>query len=96
MNYTLMDAWFVIHAGLQSKVLSEEDASGDFIIAIDSAELPPNNFTRMSLKIPRELLRLLLGDSGVESGGAGSVRLGSFVYNDMTGLFPGSLPGWEE
>lgn len=75
-------------------MLSEGDASNDFIIAIDSAELPSNNFTRVSLKIPQELLHRVLSNSEVELKG-GSVRLGSFIYNDVTGLFPG-MPGRTE
>jgi hypothetical protein len=73
--------------------VSAENLHEDYLVAIDSksADFPENNFTKMSLMIPQELLSQL-----VSTGSDGSVRLGSFLYNNVSGLFPGNLPGRTE
>ena len=43
---------------------------------------------RMSVEIPRSLLRMFRNMSA-----EGIVRVGSFVYEDIGGLFPAHLPG---
>ena len=75
-------------------MLSEDDfGERDILSAIDSDQLPdrPDSPPRMSLQVPRELFR----DNTSRSIGE-RVRLGSFVYDSVDGLFPGSLPGRNE
>ena len=74
-------------------MLSEDDFERDMLRAIDSDQLPdrPGSPPRMSLQVPRELFQANTSHSIGER-----VRLGSFVYDSVNGLFPGSLPGRNE
>lgn len=86
--------------GLQSRLFSEDDIDKkDLFSAIDSEEfsfgarLPP----RMFLQIPREIIGQIRNMS-IRSGmfERGRARLGSFFYDNVEQLFPGSLPGRNE
>ena len=72
---------------LTAEILNQED----LITAIDSSDFPSFSELRMSIAIPADLARMFLNMSGMESNG---VRLVSFLYANVTGLFPNaSLQG---
>ena len=62
----------------------------DLITAIDSSDFPSFSQLRMSIEIPPDLVRMFSNMSGMGSNG---VRLGSFLYGNVTGLFSGGIPG---
>ena len=73
---------------LQTRQLTTD--SDDPVTAIDSSDFPSFSQTRMSIEIPQELVGMFSNTSGMSSNG---VRLGSFLYGNVTGLFSGGLPG---
>ena len=62
----------------------------DLIETIDSSEFPSFSQPNMSIEIPTNLVRMCNNMSGTGSNG---VRLVSFLYENVTELFPSSLPG---
>lgn len=77
--------------GLQSRLLSESNYSGDLLRIIDMEDFPNLEASGISLEIPRELLQLIRNVSDMES-----VMVGSFLYDSVTQLFSGNLPGRNE
>ena len=57
------------------------------MMAVDSAEFSAYQSPRMSIEFPNQLINEFLDSNGDE------VTLGSFVYSNVTGLFPERLPG---
>ena len=78
--------------GLQIRQLTEIiDQEVDLITAIDCSDFFSFSEPRMSIEIPPALVRMFINMSGMGSNGA---RLVSFLYVNVTGLFPNaSLPG---
>ena len=62
----------------------------DLIMTIDSSEFPSFSQPRMSIEIPPDLVKMFTNMSGMRSNG---VRLVSFLYANVIGLFPSSLLG---
>ena len=62
----------------------------DLIETIDSSDFPSFSQPRMSIEIPPDLVKMFTNMSGMGSDG---VRLVSFLYANVIGLFPSSLPG---
>ena len=62
----------------------------DLITAISSSDFPSFSQPRMSIEIPPDLVRMFINMSSMGSNG---VRLVSFLYTNVTGLFSSSLPG---
>ena len=62
----------------------------DLIETIDSSDFPSFSQPRMSIEIPTDLVRMFSNMSGM---GLNGVRLVSFLYANVAGLFPSSLPG---
>ena len=60
------------------------------ITAIDSSDFPSLLQPRMSIEIPLDLVKMFISTSRMGSNG---VRLVSFLYVNVTGLFSSSLPG---
>ena len=58
--------------------------------AIDSSDFPSFSQSRMSIEIPPDLARMFSNMSGMGSNG---VRLVSFLYANVAGLFASGLPG---
>ena len=82
-----------IHAALQAsklKVATSSVGHKDLIETIDSSEFPSFSQPKMSIEIPTDLVRMCSNMSGTGSNG---VRLVSFLYANVTGLLPSSLPG---
>ena len=76
---------------LQTRQLTSDSiGQEDLITAIDSSDFPSFSEPRMSIEIPPDLVRMFINMSGMGSNG---VRLGSFLYVNVTGLFSGGLPG---
>ena len=68
-----------------SEVLYEEDDSDeDLVTGIDTRG--------HSIQLPRELLRLL----NENFGGSGPFIIVSYLYRNISGLLPGTLPGRNE
>ena len=78
---------------LQTRQLTTDSIDQeDLITAIDSSDFLSLSQPRMSIAIPPALVRMFSNMSGMGSNG---VRLGSFLYANVTGLFPGvSLQGY--
>ena len=78
--------------------MSEDDfGEKDILTVIDSNQLPDRAdlLPRMSLQVPRELIQIFQ-DTHMGNGSMERVRLVSFIYDNVNGLFPGSLPGRNE
>ena len=80
------------HTVLQTRQLTTYSVGQeDLISAIDSSDFPSFSQQRMSIQIPPDLVRIFSNMSGT---GLNGVRLGSFLYVNVDGLFPNaSLPG---
>ena len=85
---TLYCAVHLQHTALQTRQLSTD--SEDLIMTIDSSEFPFFSQPRMFIEIPPDLVKMFSNMSGMGSNG---VRLVSFLYANVTGLLPNSLPG---
>ena len=90
--FNLIDYYNYDCTALQTRQLTTDNASQeDLMTAIDSSDYPSlTHQPRMSIEIPPDLVRMFSNMSGMGSNG---VRLGSFLYANVTGLFPSSLPG---
>ena len=85
-----------MHVGLKTRVVTEEEArSVSSILAIDSTIFPevypPTLNGSLSIQIPSDLILQFINSS--DNPHSGSMRLGSYVYNDIAGLFPTSIEG---
>ena len=81
------------HTALQTRQLTmttDNVGHEDLIMTIDSSEFPSFSQPRMSIEIPPDLDKIFTNMSGIKSNG---VRLVSFLYANVIGLFPSSLPG---
>ena len=81
-----------IFAGLQSRESETEGNLSDLLRTIDSNDFPMAGGSRMFLEIPRDLIRQLTTSRRAVR----SVRVGSFLYQNVNNLFPDSLPGRNE
>ena len=78
---------------LQTRQLTTDSVDQeDLITAIDSSDFPSFSQLRMSIEIPPDLVRMF-SNTTESSMGSNGVRLGSFLYANVTGLFSSSLPG---
>lgn len=82
------------------RLFSESDIGREKLLnAIDSEDLPfrDRERLRMAIQVPRELIQSIRDIAGLAGlNGQGRVRLGSFLYDNMDGLLPTSLPGRNE
>ena len=89
--FNLIDYYNYDCTALQTRQLTTDNGSQeDLMTTIDSSDFPSLTQPRMSIEIPPDLVRMFSNMSGMGSNG---VRLGSFLYVNVTGLFPSSLPG---
>lgn len=78
---------------------AELDDSDDLLMAINSEEIPGamrSMPTHMAIQIPRMLLFRSKNISDIMKTEDGSLRFGSFIYSNVTGIFPASMPGRNE
>ena len=81
----------LVLTALQTRQLTSDSVGQeDLITAIDSSDFPSFSHAMMSIEIPPDLVGMFSNMSGMGSNG---VRLGSFLYANVTGLFSSSLPG---
>ena len=87
--YNLLAHNYIIHIVLQTRQLTtgQED---QLITTIDSSDFPSFSQPRMTMEVPSDLVGMFSNMSGLESN---RVRLVSFMYANVTGLFPRSLQG---
>ena len=76
---------------LQTKQLTTDSVGQeDLITSISSSDFPSFSQPRMSIEIPLNLVNMFINMSSM---GTNGVRLVSFLYTNVTGLFSSSLPG---
>ena len=75
-----------VYIALQTRQLTTDSTDQkDLITVTDSSDFPSFSHPRMSIEIPTDLVKMFINMSGMGSNG---VRLVSFLYANVTGLFP--------
>lgn len=85
-----------MYVGVQSSLFSpreDEVTDEDLLVAIDSTTIEGTYhlYSRMTIQFPRSLIQSAIRSfSNIKTG---PLRFGSFIYDNITGIFPSNMPG---